>query len=535
MSSRIASFETTYTTSVDDGGIKSHEDIYRVLVNEVQAPASENIAVYHWDFTYIDDSFDIIVTEIASATITKMQVAFKYNQNQDAVKLSIFKYGTGDPKFQNGTQILADVSSTELATADILSTNQTGLTITLDDLDNLYYQTQLDMAARLGVTVTLHRHEDQDTSSGSVELSGKNLFGGNTDWRDAASGEPVDPPLLIITYDVTSEAHPVLNMKYTTSTPATDQTSPVSSIGKYIAPNDVFPSADIASSISSTQTTVPISGTLPTVTGLASVGPEIFKYNTIDSINNQLAGVTRGIAPLASFPAGFDSFKIAEKVYYLNDLNLLFDTRPSSGLVQYRCVAISNTDTGDDFNIQNAVIGIAQDSTANVQLRIGVEFPKFDARFGGATDGDQNTSTDLLVAAIEEADGFFDGAVVKFLDPVDYAIVDSYVFDTSSSTGEFSLDRDVTGPDLDSGRGFVILPAPAQQLANDASAPTSNSGRFTGFEEDVEGIDISLVEHGSTMQENDLFYVWIRRTLTKNVEKTNDTGAVLIFRYRDTT
>lgn len=527
MASRKASFFATYTTGIIVGsGNKTDEEIFRVTINEVSS--SEQLAIYNWDFTYIDDNFNTIVEEIASGTITKIQISFNYNNNVDAIKLSAFRYSGSDPKLISGTNILSGILSTELAEIDILSTNKTGITVTLDDEDSFYYESQLDIAARNGITVSLRRHADVDTSDGSVEVSGQSLVGGSSEWRESSATEPIESPLLIITYDIDTDAHPRLNMKYTTSDPAANQTVPANSIGKYIALNNVFPSGDIAESINSIQTTVPIKTTdgLPTSVGLGSVGPEIFRYSAIDSINHRLASVVRGVAPLASFPAGFDSFRNPEKVYYLDDLNLLFDTRPASGLTQYRCVAIVNSDSGDDFSIKEAVIGIAQDATANVQLRIGVELPRFDSRTGSAKSG--SASLLLVDTDFSDPDGFFDGAVIKFLSPVDFAIVDSYAL----SGGQFILDRTIS-PTLASGRNFVIFPAPAQQLANDATAPTTNSGRFTGFEENAEGLEITLLEHGSTMQENDLFYVWIRRTLLPNVEETNDTGAVLVFRYRN--
>ena len=173
-------------------------------------------------------------------------------------------------------------------------------------------------------------------------------------------------------------------MKYTTSDPTTVQSTPSNSIGGHVAQNDVFPSASIGGSINSTQVIIPIdaSSSLPDRVGLASVGPEIFKYSTIDATNHRLTSITRAVAPPSSFPAGFDSFRIAEKVHYLHDdannLNKLFNTRPTSSLIQYRCVAIANTDTDDNFSIQDAYISVIQNSSSNAQIRIGVEFPRYD-------------------------------------------------------------------------------------------------------------------------------------------------------------
>lgn len=535
MSKRIASFEATYTTSVEiTGQNKQFEETYRVKVGN----NTDIIGIYNWDFTYIDDNFNAIVDEIGQSTITKIEVMFKYNNNVDGIKMSFLEYEGPDPKFSNGNTITGALQATELATTDILSTNKTSLTIEMNDVDFFYYESLLHVANRESVTIGMQRHTDLSTSTGSLEVGGQSLVGGTSEWRDASTVEPVDPPLLIITYNVEIEAHPLLNMKFTTSDPTINQNAPSNSVGKYIALNDVASSSPIGESINSEQTIIPIdsSSALPTKLGLGSVGPEIFRYSIIDTANHQLSSVSRGIAP-DSFPAGFDSFKNAERVYYLhkdatNDLHLLFDTRPSSDLVQYRCVAIANVDSGDDFNIKQGVIGVIQNLDAKSQIVLGVELPRWDAVTGVAVDGTNNTTSTLLVTTIVKTDGFYDGALLKITSPlgvVSYTVADSYA--VNGSNGEFIISPSVTG--LVAAWNFVIMPAPAQQISNDAIAPKNISGRFNGFSEDKEGISVKLLNHGTTMQENDLFYVWIKRTLTANTESGSDTGAVLIFRYRD--
>lgn len=542
MSKRIASFEATYTTSIDVlSENKELEEMHRVQVGNSTVVA----AVYAWDFTYIDDQYNAIIAEISNATITNMQIMFKYNNSDDGIKISFFKYGGRNPKLASGGTVLSNISATELATADILSTNKIGLTVDLSDTDTLYYESLLNIVSREFIAVGIFRHSDLSTSAGTVELSGQDLIGGSSQWQSAGIGEPTDPPLLVITYDVATEAFPRLNMKFTTLDPTTAQSTPSNSLGKYLSLNDVTPSSLINESINSAQTTIPINPNfaLPTKLGLGSVGPEIFQYSTIDTSNHQLAGVVRGISPSA-FPAGFDLFKNAENVYYLakdstNDLHLLFDTRPSSNLVQYRCVAIANVDSGDDFNIKEGVMGIAQDPNSNVAMTIGVELPRWDSITGTAVDGTSNTGDGLLVTSdatvISKSTGYYDGALLKITDlsgAVSYTVTDSFAIATDGLTGEFAISPDITG--LVATWGFVIMPAPSQQIASDATAPRVISGRFDGFSDNTEGITVQLLDHGTTMQENDLFYVWIKRTLAANTEATSDTGAVLIFRYRNT-
>jgi len=531
VSTKKASFHATYTASVQvSGPTKDYEDTYNILV----AKDSVTVGVFNWDFTYIDDTYNTIVEEIGSSTIENVQISFQYNNNVDAINIKVLDYDGSDPKMASANDVISAIQSSELGEADIISTNKTGVIVDLDDSSNLYYRIMLAIAQRESVTVGLSRDPAFDSSVGSVELSGKTLVGGSSEWRSATATEPIDPPLLILTYTVDEDAHPVLNMKYTTSDPTSAQNTPENSIGGYLSLNNIYTNAAIGDSINSTQTTIPVAATsvLPLKVGLASVGPEVFKYNVIDATDHQLSSIERGISPLSSFPAGFDSFKIPERIQYLstNDSNvhLLFNTRPAGDGIQYRCVAIANTDTNDDFSIRRAVLGVVQNPNAKAQIRIGIEFPRWDARSGTATSG---TTSTLLVTSDQAANGFFDGAFLKLTDPsgsVSYAIVDSYAY---SGTGEFILDRTVTG--LTSTWNYVIMPAPSQSILNDNSAPGSNSGRFTGFSETVEGIDISLTEHGDTMQENDLFYVWLRRSVSPNSEAEDETGAILIFRYRD--
>lgn len=529
MSIRRASFEATYSTGVDvDLKVKGDEDTYKVLVENW----NETIGVYSWDFDEIDDTYASLVAEIGLGSIIGVQLMFSYNLSQDAVAIDVIKYGTGNPEAQTGAQILAQYTVDVLGTADITSTSKTSIILDIEDY-NLFYEMTMLIVARSPVSFIMQRSRQYDDSTGSVEVGGTALIAGTSEWRAAVGSESAAPPRLIIIYEVDEESHPTLNMKYTTSTPLVNQQVPSDSIGGYLAFNDVYPSAQIGSSISSVQTTIPIDADsdMPTGVGLASVGPETFRYTTVDSASHQLTGVTRGVSPLRSFPAGFDSFRMPEQVYYLhpdsNDLNLLFDTRAASGLVQYRCVAIANVDTNDNFNIgDGAAIGVVQDSSSNVQIIIGVEFPRYDARTGTAEDDVNPTSDSLLVdTSFTEDAGFFDGAFIKFLAPVEYSTVDSF------TGGEFVLATPVVG--LVAGRSFVIMPAPAQTIATDATAPTSNSGLFTGFDENLEGIEIVLSEHSTYMGENDLFYVWIRRTLTDNVQSGSDTGAVLVFRFKD--
>jgi hypothetical protein len=514
MSIKTISVTADYTTSVDTGLVsKTFTDVHFVTVGTNESTSYTGF--YRFRSTAVS---------LSGKVITDVKLALKYNNADDAILLKIFQYSGSMLTSTSASALLSGVTDNELASIDILSSDLTATIVPILDLD--YYYTTLATALGDGIFMAIER-DSSLAAPGIVEISGKDLLGGTNRWREIpTSRDARDSPYLIISYIETEESRPILEMKYTTTDPASDQSTPNNSLGSYVAPNNVYSYSDIGDWINSSQTTIPIasSSDLPSP-GLASVGPEIFSFSSVDEDNHNLTNATRGLAPY-SFPAGFNSFKVPERVHHLNDLNKLFNTRPSSGLVQYRCVAIHNIDTENNFTIQDAIIGILQNADAPVQIRIGVEFPKFDARSGIAKDGGVITSDTVLVDTdFVEEDGYFDGAAIMFLDPTEYAIAESF------AEGVFILDRTITG--LVAGRSFIILPAPAQQVANEITAPSTASGRFTGFSETAEAIEINLLEHGSMMQEYDLFYVWIRRTLTANRAADDDIGATLLFRYRD--
>ncbi len=531
MSIRTASFQSTYTTAVvTTTSTIADEDTYRVRIIDSAAP---QVGFYSWDFTELDAAgFTPILNEIGNGSITGMQISLSYNNNNDGKGIEFSKYVGDNPDGATGGTLLNGATRFEVGRFDIETSNRTNITIDLFDY-NLFYDAHLEIASRNYIAFVIRRRKEFESSNGNIELGGKTLLAGvSGDWRAATGSEVTAPPLLIIQYEIAEKPNPLLSMKYTTSDPTTPQNTPENSLGGHSSSNDIYPFGDIRESISSVQTTVPIDldSALPTKTGLASVGPEIFKYTLIDTANHRLSGVIRGITPAASFPAGFDSFRIAERVQYLhkdtNDVHKLFDTRAASGLMQYRCVAIVNDNSEHDFDLRDAFVGVVQDPLSDVQVHIGLEFPKHDSFLGVAEAG--TSTTQLVDSALNEAagfeTGFFNGSFITFPTLGLSRVVISF------DDGQFQI---ATTAGLGPGDDYVIKPAPSQTIANDATAPTTNSGRFGGFSETGEGIAVQLLDHSTTMQEYDAFYVWIRRTLTFNVKSSDDTGAVLLFRYRE--
>lgn len=537
MSIKTASFASTYSASILVSSTKQDEDSYKSLVQF--SSTSENKGYYSWNFAEIENTYADILQEIGASSILGVSINFWYNLSSDGKALDILKHGfyfDDNPETAQADRILADTSVISLGSVVLKGSTQTNISLDLDDLDGFFYDVQTRIGQRSHVTLAFVRSDAYSSSAGSVEIGGTSLVSGGSDWRAALSNELTSPPLLIVKYSVPEVSQPVLKMKYTTQDPTVPQNSPSNSIGGFASSNEVYPSSDISGSINSTQTYVPIDSNSPLPvqsSGLASVGPEVFSYTGIDEVGHKLIGITRGLSPRSSFPAGFDSFLAPEKVYYLhpnsNNVNKLFDTSPSSRLIQYRCVAISNDDSSSDFSIQDAFIGVTQDPNSNVQITIGVEFPQHDAQ-SGTIDSSSNTNSLTDVTFSSYAVGFFNGDLIKIFNGSSNSARGSTTISSFDGSGNFILTDSISG--MSASDRFVIFPSPSQRIPNDATSPSSSSGRFTGFSEDLSGIDITLTENGNTMKENDVFYVWIKRVLKPNKLSSDNSGAILLFRFR---
>ena len=344
-------------------------------------------------------------------------------------------------------------------------------------------------------------------------------------------------------------------MHYTTSDPTTNQSTPSNSLGGHQSPNEVYVTSQIKSSITATNTTIPLidSTTFPETSGLAQIGPEIMRYSSIDTSNNLLLNVSRGIVPV-SFPMPSSVAPYREYVNFL-EIDRLFDRRPTSGLIQFRCVAFLYDDASvrvDDTRvllIQNLTTNIQTD----VQIDIGIEVPEYDTHDGIANTTAPTTTTFTAIAgaspeifnfhqsegSIPEGSDLFEGGYVVFnpagVGGTTETLAQITSFDIVGSTATFILDRDVSATVV-SGASFRINPSSCQTISNETISPVENSGRFLGFLGDggsnVVGYN-NIKERNDRMLNYDVFYLWIKRTLTNNKKASLDTGALVLIEFDD--
>lgn len=541
MSLELNSVWQLLRTSVNSSYVyEKKQNLFSIPISSVNLgnTDSESIsyAIFQWSF---NSSLLSLLGIDSSLTIIKADIVFYYNKSDNPYPIKTLDFiSCNDP-----TASSANTAWTNINTATTIYKHQSingdhkniasiALGASANDLFCQDLTTKITGSTNINIGI---RRKSSETGNGYIEIGGKNLLlGTDTDWRNAATTELSVKPCLNITYELNELNHIELDLRYTTSDPTSDQNTPSNSIGGYMAPNRIFTRVQIGDYVSSSQKSITISDlySVPNLSsGIIQIGPEIMRYS---SVSGQLINISdRGVIPQSySFPSSMDPF--ADFVYYL-DIDNLFDKRPSKNLIQYRCVAITNTST---FSAKNVIITIIQDDLSDVQIDAGIEVPTFDARSGtinaSVSSGSKIfTSASSIVLNYPDnlfADGhiIFDPSVTAF-----NAIIKSYSFSAGIAT--FIVDRNL--PALISGTSFRINPAPSQTITDDITSPSENSNRFFGFFSNNASNILSfnnIRENQGTLNTNDVFYLWVKRTLTKNKKSSSSTGSVIIIRFFDT-
>ncbi len=547
----VVSIPATITFHVQKTGegVTQDDDIFGGIV-KFDSATVESVVIFEWDLSTNATSF--IGSGPGSAVVTKIELEYYHFQADTGtlgpagdwdIKFDEAEVGN-QPSTRTAEQKFSDLTASTTTITDTVKGDQKTIRrVTVGDgvtADVNVLLSSRFLAANwfaLGIQKT-------DTVQGQMEVGGLVLAKGiDTLWQ-AATGdfEHNGPPNLIVTVEQTQDNHIQHIMRYTTADPTTTQATPSNSVGGYVASNSPYTRAQISNVVSSSQTTIPIStsspSALPTVTGLAQLGPEIFKFAGIDTTNEQLTSVIRGISPPFSYPAAMSPF--AEYIHYLV-IDNLFDRRPNASLIQYRCVAIEHSVTDATQTARNTRVILVQDPDAEVQVDIGIEVPKHDYIGSVTLAALISEGSSILTSSdggwSEFTDDFFVGSHIV-VDPdvsgsgPQNAIIES--FTVTAGVAEFIVDVALLA--YASGEDFEIRPAPCQTISNESIAPTENSGRFLGFFQEGGSDDISfggIRRREGQMRDNDAIYIWIKRILQDKKKSKADTGAVIITLFDD--
>jgi hypothetical protein len=348
----------------------------------------------------------------------------------------------------------------------------------------------------------------------SGEFGGSSLvYGDGEEWR-AASNEPQVPVKVRITFSDPVPNFASFEMYYTTADPLTAQSTPSNSVGGYKSINEIYPSGWLLSPIDLDDMSVSTDAIPTQSSGLVQIGPEIARYD--DGLV-----LTRGVSPAAS-PSTIEPFP--ENVRFVNVSNL-FDTQPAQGKDQYRCIAVMN----NGLTTNNVRIGVVQNGDSNVQIDVGVEVPQTDSHVGIHTGGNASAVVvDNLSYAPGTVTGKYNGCVLRLVnDPSVMAVIDTFTFEGGVATitfeGSFSIDD---------GEMYCILPSPSQITTNDHDPP-ANGENFLGYTGEG-SITVLLNDKSTVFSQFDVVYLWVKRTLTRNRDASDDTGATIYIRHSPT-
>jgi hypothetical protein len=308
-----------------------------------------------------------------------------------------------------------------------------------------------------------------------------------------------------------------IDFRYTSITESAAQNTPENSLGGYTSTNNIYDSASLTDNLNETSTLVPVSSLPVLSTGLSVIDTEIVKYSSVDSSNYNLVNVSRGMVPNIQFK-GFPHVK-NEPVNYLTVANL-FNPKFDTNYCQYRCLAIKNK---TNMSVNGVKFIVINDNFSNTTIDAGIESPKHNYLTGIITDVSSGLMFSSSYFSGTYSDNYFSESLIRITSGTssgNYAIISSY----DDATGTFIVNEDL-GTIL-AGNTFEIEASPSQTVINQFTKPLLNNGRFAGFIS--EG---GSNEFNNIFSQNEIIYLWIKRTIKKNVRSGNDTAALILFQY----
>ena len=304
---------------------------------------------------------------------------------------------------------------------------------------------------------------------------------------------------------------------YTSLEPDLAQTNPLQSIGGYVSTSLVYPEARLLNDVGFYDNLLEIDvvDDLQIWQGIeyVSINKEIIKVRPITS--NQITVLNRGVNNILNVHIENDMAK-GIKPYKLFNNSLNEDHK------QYRCIAAKNTSLMTKA-YRTSVYVSQNPFNSGVKIKIAVETPKTQFTTGTSTSWNSTTLVDTSFIGQYDSDAF-KNAYMKILSGPNEnrgKIISSF----NSSTGTFVFQEafpidfvyNDNGTALYSNSvDFEIEPSPAQRLRTGMESPSSGviDGRniVTGFYETSESNRLFI---NFTFSPNDIFYIWIERTIAK--------------------
>lgn len=223
---------------------------------------------------------------------------------------------------------------------------------------------------------------------------------------------------------------------------------------------------------------------------------------------------------------------LSSDIVYGVSIKDIFNNQFNEDRKQYRCVAVRNNNNSDDAD--SVEFFIKQNSkNPYSKIRIALEVPLNDSASGTADSGTSTKMIDSSKIDIFDDNNFVD-ANLRFLtgnNANQSRIVSSF----TSDTGTFVF-NDALPYDIEAGDTYRIDSGPAQRTSSGIIKPSFSSDRVSSFlfadSDNPIPIDINdKRNHGSSLKPNDIVYIWIERSLSRNSPSFDDNSFVITMRY----
>ena len=332
-----------------------------------------------------------------------------------------------------------------------------------------------------------------------------------------------------------------LKMYLTSLEPDMAQSSFSQSIGGYTSSTLLYPEAKISD-------TVGLYDTLLSLDSPSGAGWSEWDGITYISVNDELIQVNSITNGLISVVQRGVNNKV--KVHVRNDIargvstRELFNNVFSDEYKQYRCISVKNESSGADpsnyVTASNIRVYLGDNSrNLNSKIKISIETPKSQYVTGVAnsiiSDTASGTSQLIDLSLIGAyADNLFSNAYVKILSGTNEGqgrIVESFL----SATGSINFDSALSE---DTNVSYEILPSPSQRIKTGVVSPiirsdtsyfVANGSQSPLYANLVIGDNASF-EQGA-LGINDVFYIWVERTVAKGSPVFDDNSVLINIQY----
>ena len=318
-----------------------------------------------------------------------------------------------------------------------------------------------------------------------------------------------------------------LKFYLTSVEPVVEQTIYSQSIGGYCA----FVPTNLAESLVYPETTLNSSiGFYDSVSGVSNIS--IVPNGGFVGLDNQISFVTTSGSNVNFLQSqnGIAETHLSGDVVRILSGNSLLNNNFNDSFKQYRCIAVRNNNQTEIAN--NVQVFIKQQSlNLGSTIRIAVEVPQNDFVFGtaSATATSKRQLVDSTLAGVF-ADNHFATAVLRFTSGNN--INQSRIITSSdNTTGIVIVDSDF--PFISqAGDKYAIDPGPAQRIGTGIATPNFGTATVSSLSLAPQSNPINFNvngsrDHGEQFMPNDIFYIWVERTLDKDASSYEDNSAVI--------